>query len=128
MESKSSTTKDEYCPYRTIGESSYSVTVGASYDGDFSGNGSFSYSKSLPDTDINVSSSSKYVEWKLDLDDQAQKQTITFEPAITFDCPENKSSVKITVDVDYHLDSWNTFNEIVNIYKTVTCYPSNLSQ
>lgn len=127
--STSSVTVDSYGPHRTIGSSSYSVSVGSSFNANsgttFGAN--FSYSKNIVDTNIEATSTTKQAEWDVTLKSSAKSKTITFVPAVTFVCPESKSSINITLSSNYVVDSWNTFNETLSVSRTVTCTPSNVS-
>lgn len=126
--SSTSVTRDAYGPSRTIGSSSYSVDIGASFDKNIIFNLGLSYSRNIEDTDIDVSLTPSGAEWDVTLKSQAQKYAFNFEPGITFDCPSNKASISISTYSSYTLDSWDTAREVISLSKTFTAYPNSLSK
>lgn len=51
----------------------------------------------------------------------------TFKPGINFQCPSNKSSVSVTANASYTLDSWDSGREEISLNKSFTCYPDRVS-
>ncbi len=124
-----STSLDAYGPHRTIDSSSYSVDVGLSVDseGTIGISGGWSYSRNIEDTDIDASCTDKKAYWDITLEDDAQKNSFTFEPSASFKCPYNKASVQIDVSASCVFDSWFAFEETVSLNRTIICTPSSLS-
>ncbi len=109
--------RDAFGPTRTIKSSSYSVDIGASF-GKTGVSLGLNYTRDIDDTEIDVSLSTSSAEWDVNLNKGAKKSSVNFEPRITFDCPENKPEVAIRTYVGYTVDSWNTFDEIIDRNKT----------
>lgn len=128
--STSSVSIDSYGPHRTIQSSSYTVSVGASFENITSAtfDANFSYTKNIEDTSIEATSTTKLAQWEVSLSGDARKQSINFVPATTFVCPETKGNITISVSSDYVLDSWDTFKETISINRNVKCTPSSCSQ
>lgn len=76
-------------------------------------------------TDVSVSTSG--VTWNTALSGGAQKAAFTFKPGINFQCPSNKSSVSVTANASYTLDSWDSGREEISLNKSFTCYPDRVS-
>ncbi len=53
--------------------------------------------------------------------------SFTFKPGINFQCPSNKSSVSVTANASYTLDSWDSGREEISLNKSSTCYPDRVS-
>lgn len=125
----SSVTVDSYGPHRQADVTTYSVSVGASFNANsgttFGAN--FSYSKNMPDTDIEADCTRTQAEWEVDLHSKARKKSINFVPAVTFVCPDSKSSMSLSLQSTYDLDSLLTFSELISINRTVTCTPTKYS-
>lgn len=116
-------TREEYGPSRTIGSSSYSFDIGAS----FGENAGFSASYDISETDINVLSSSTKTVWTVEYKKDAQTQTNEFHPAITMSCSSSTSSAKMYISTSYQVDSWNTLPVSRSISTTITFYPGRIS-
>lgn len=126
----SSVTIDSYGPERIDKNSSYGVSVGASFN-ETSGTtfgANFNYTKQMPETDIEATRSTTQAMWNVTLSDGARTSTCTFIPAVTFVCPDSKSSISLSLSSDYYLDSWDTFKEAVSVSRNVTCNPNSYSQ
>ncbi len=126
----SSVTIDSYGPERIDKNSSYSVSVGASFN-ETSGTtfgANFNYTKRMPETDIEATRSTTQAMWNVTLSDGARTSTCTFIPAVTFVCPDSKSSISLSLSSDYYLGSWDTFKEAVSVSRNVTCNPNSYSQ
>lgn len=125
-----SVTIDSYGPHRTIKTTSYSVSVGTSFENMIpSGlDANFSYSKNIPDTTIEATSTTKKSQWEISLSDEARKQTINFVPATTFVCPDTKESITISASSDYTIDSWDTLKETISTNIQVRCTASNCTK
>lgn len=125
-----SVTIDAYGPERIDKNSSYSVSVGGSFNENsgttFGAN--FSYTKQMPETDIEATRTPTQAMWNVKLSGGARTSTSTFVPAVTFVCPDSKSSISLSLSTDYILDSWDTFNETVSVRRNVTCTPTSYSQ
>lgn len=67
------------------------------------------------------------VTWNTALSGGAQKAAFTFKPGINFQCPSNKSSVSVTANASYTLDSWDSGREEISLNKSFTCYPDRVS-
>lgn len=67
------------------------------------------------------------VTWNTALSGGAQKAAFTFKPGINFQCPSNKSSVSVTANASYTLDSWDSRREEISLNKSFTCYPDRVS-
>lgn len=76
-------------------------------------------------SDVSVSTSG--VTWNTALSGGAQKAAFTFKPGINFQCPSNKSSVSVTANASYTLDSWDSGREEISLNKSFTCYPDRVS-
>ena len=79
-------------------------------------------------TDIEATRSTTQAMWNVTLSDGARTSTCTFIPAVTFVCPDSKSSISLSLSSDYYLDSWDTFKEAVSVSRNVTCNPNSYSQ
>ena len=79
------------------------------------------------DTNIDVSVSTSGVTWNTALSGGAQKAAFTFKPGINFQCPSNKSSVSVTANASYTLESWDSGREEISLNKSFTCYPDRVS-
>ena len=77
--------------------------------------------------EIDVSVSTSGVTWNTALSGGAQKAAFTFKPGINFQCPSNKSSVSVTANASYTLDSWDSGREEISLNKSFTCYPDRVS-
>ena len=122
-------TRVEYGPSRTVGESSYSYSLGGDWSSSgVSVSGGFSYSQSISDTDINVNSLPNITTWNVVLSGEAQKQTCTFSPAITYSTSKSAEYAKFYVDTKFNTDAWNEFPTYTNIGKSVVCYPSSIKK
>ena len=125
----SGVTRVEYGPSRTVGESSYSYSLGGDWSNSgVSVSGGFSYSQSISDTDINVNSLPNITTWNVVLSGEAQKQTCTFSPAITYSTSKSKAYAKFYVDTKFNTDAWNEFPTHTTIGKSVVCYPSSIDK
>ncbi len=125
--SSTSVTRDSYGPERTIGSSSYSVNIGATFGKEISGDLGLSWTKTISDTDIDVSLSSPGATWTANLTGEAQKYGFSFEPGISMACPSNKSSISVTANASYTLDSWDTLEETISLNKSFTCTPTSVN-
>lgn len=74
-----------------------------------------------------LNSSTSGVTWNTALSGGAQKAAFTFKPGINFQCPSNKSSVSVTANASYTLDSWDSGREEISLNKSFTCYPDRVS-
>lgn len=63
------------------------------------------------------------VEWDLEILGQAQKHEYVFTPAVSYHCPQAKSSVTFNTYASYTLDSILTFEDTIELEKTFTCTP-----
>ena len=126
----SSVTIDSYGPQRIDKNSSYSVSVGASFGetGGTSFSANFNYTQEMPETDIEATRTTTQAVWDVTLRNGARKRTCTFIPAVTFACPDSKSAISLSLSSDYVLDSWDTFKEAVSVSRNVTCNPNSYSQ
>lgn len=125
----SSVTVDSYGPLILDKTSSYTVSVGESFNAN-SGTtfgADFEYTKNITDADIEATSTTKQAQWDISLSSTARTKSITFVPAITFDCPASKASVDISCSSKYVLDSWDTFKETVSVSRNVTCKSTNVA-
>lgn len=52
---------------------------------------------------------------------------IEIPSSINFQCPSNKSSVSVTANASYTLDSWDSGREEISLNKSFTCYPDRVS-
>ena len=123
-----SVTLDDYGPSRTItsGSETYEVSVGVSLDNISFGH-SKSYTRNIYDTEISTQCTSTDAIWELALEKDAQKDNCRFEPAATFVCSYNKSSVKLNLYSGYTLDSRLTAQEEISLDRTITCTSSDVS-
>ena len=123
-----SVTLDDYGPSRTITSDSetYEVSVGVSLDNISFGH-SKSYTRNIYDTEISTQCTSTDAIWELALEKDAQKDNCRFEPAATFVCSYNKSSVKLNLYAGYTLDSRLTAQEEISLDRTITCTSSEVS-
>ena len=123
-----SVTLDDYGPSRTItsGTETYEVSVGVSLDNISFGH-SKSYTRNIYDTEISTQCTSTDAIWELALEKDAQKDNCRFEPAATFVCSYNKSSVKLNLYAGYTLDSLLTAQEEISLDRTITCTSSDVS-
>ena len=123
-----SVTLDDYGPSRTITSDSetYEVSVGVSLDNISVGH-SKSYTRNIYDTEISTQCTSTDAIWELALEKDAQKDNCRFEPAATFVCSYNKSSVKLNLYAGYTLDSRLTAQEEISLDRTITCTSSDVS-
>ena len=123
-----SVTLDDYGPSRTItsGSETYEVSVGVSLDNISFGH-SKSYTRNIYDTEISTQCTSTDAIWELALEKDAQKGNCRFEPAATFVCSYNKSSVKLNLYAGYTLDSRLTAQEEISLDRTITCTSSDVS-
>ena len=123
-----SVTLDDYGPSRTITSDSetYEVSVGVSLDNISFGH-SKSYTRNIYDTEISTQCTSTDAIWELALEKDAQKDNCRFEPAATFVCSYNKSSVKLNLYAGYTLDSRLTAQEEISLDRTITCTSSDES-
>lgn len=123
-----SVTLDDYGPSRTItsGSETYEVSVGVSLDNISFGH-SKSYTRNIYDTEISTQCTSTDAIWELALEKDAQKDNCRFEPAATFVCSYNKSSVKLNLYAGYTLDSLLTAQEEISLDRTITCTSSDVS-
>lgn len=123
-----SVTLDDYGPSRTITSDSetYEVSVGVSLDNISFGH-SKSYTRNIYDTEISTQCTSTDAIWELALEKDAQKENCRFEPAATFVCSYNKSSVKLNLYAGYTLDSRLTAQEEISLDRTITCTSSDVS-
>ena len=123
-----SVTLDDYGPSRTItsGSETYEVSVGVSLD-NISFVHSKSYTRNIYDTEISTQCTSTDAIWDLALEKDAQKDNCRFEPAATFVCSYNKSSVKLNLYAGYTLDSRLTAQEEISLDRTITCTSSDVS-
>ena len=123
-----SVTLDDYGPSRTItsGSETYEVSVGVSLDNISFGH-SKSYTRNIYDTEISTQCTSTDAIWELALEKDAQKDNCRFEPAATFVCSYNKSSVKLNLYAGYTLDSRLTAQEEIFLDRTITCTSSDVS-
>ena len=123
-----SVTLDDYGPSRTITSDSetYEVSVGVSLDNISFGH-SKSYTRNIYDTEISTQCTSTDAIWELALEKDAQKDNCRFEPAATFVCSYNKSSVKLNLYAGYTLDSRLTAQEEISLDRTITCTSSDVS-
>ena len=123
-----SVTLDDYGPSRTItsGSETYEVSVGVSLD-NISFVHSKSYTRNIYDTEISTQCTSTDAIWELALEKDAQKDNCRFEPAATFVCSYNKSSVKLNLYAGYTLDSRLTAQEEISLDRTITCTSSDVS-
>lgn len=123
-----SVTLDDYGPSRTItsGSETYEVSVGVSLDNISFGH-SKSYTRNIYDTEISTQCTSTDAIWELALEKDAQKDNCRFEPAATFVCSYNKSSVKLNLYAGYTLDSRLTAQEEISLDRTITCTSSDVS-
>ena len=123
-----SVTLDDYGPSRTITSDSetYEVSVGVSLDNISFGH-SKSYTRNIYDTEISTQCTSTDAIWELALEKDAQKDNCRFEPAATFVCSYNKSSVKLNLYAGYTLDSLLTAQEEISLDRTITCTSSDVS-
>ena len=123
-----SVTLDDYGPSRTITSDSetYEVSVGVSLDNISFGH-SKSYTRNIYDTEISTQCTSTDAIWELALKKDAQKDNCRFEPAATFVCSYNKSSVKLNLYAGYTLDSLLTAQEEISLDRTITCTSSDVS-
>lgn len=128
--STSSVTIDAYGPHRTIESNSYSVEIGGAWstEGNFEISGGWNWTRYIDDTTIEASSTTDTATWNVTLDNNAQETSFDFEPAVTFDCPSNKSTVYIAVNASYCLDSWNTFPETIELSRTIKCTATSASE
>lgn len=124
-----STTLDDFGPQRTVHSSTYTVDFGGQLDdtGTISINGGWSYSKTIEDTEIDVTFTTKLVEWDLTLTAGAQETSCIFYPAATYKCPSTKSSIQISANASCIFDSWDTLKETVSLNRNITITPSNAS-
>lgn len=119
--------RDEYAPHRTIGSKSYSATIGTSLSSDgVTVDGSFSKSYSIDDTDINVTSTSSTTEWDVVYDDDAQLQTNSFCPCISFCTDEDEDFAEFYTRSRYYVDAWNDSRKIISITKYISCDPEDI--
>ena len=123
-----SVTLDDYGPSRTITSDSetYEVSVGVSLDNISFGH-SKSYTRNIYDTEISTQCTSTDAIWELALEKDAQKDNCRFEPAATFVCSYNKSSVKLNLYAGFSLDSRLTAQEEISLDRTITCTSSDVS-
>ena len=123
-----SVTLDDYGPSRTITSDSetYEVSVGVSLDNISFGH-SKSYTRNIYDTEISTQCTSTDAIWELALEKDAQKDNCRFEPAATFVCSYNKSSVKLNLYAGYTPDSRLTAQEEISLDRTITCTSSDVS-
>lgn len=123
-----SVTLDDYGPSRTITSDSetYEVSVGVSLDNISFGH-SKSYTRNIYDTEISTQCTSTDAIWELALEKMQQKDNCRFEPAATFVCSYNKSSVKLNLYAGYTLDSRLTAQEEISLDRTITCTSSDVS-
>ena len=123
-----SVTLDDYGPSRTITSDSetYEVSVGVRLDNISFGH-SKSYTRNIYDTEISTQCTSTDAIWELALEKDAQKDNCRFEPAATFVCSYNKSSVKLNLYAGYTLDSRLTAQEEISLDRTITCTSSDVS-
>lgn len=124
-----SVTVDSYGPHRTVDTSSYSVNVSGTFQKGVSPSfsGGFNYTRNLVDTDIEASATTRYAEWEIDFDGNAQENSFNFEPAVTFDCPSSKSYVDFSLSATYDVDAWNTFNHTISSSISVRCDALNVN-
>lgn len=98
---------DSYGPESTNNANSYTVNLGGGLQGikkkDLSVGlqGSFSYTRSINNTQISANVTNKTAKWTLKLSHEAQKQTCKFEPAVTFNCPQQKKSIDLVMETTY---------------------------
>lgn len=103
------------------------VSLSVDSEGTIGISGGWSYSRNIEDTDIDASCTDKKAYWDITLEDDAQKNSFTFEPSASFKCPYNKASVQIDVSASCVFDSWFAFEETVSLNRTIICTPSSLS-
>lgn len=125
--SSSSVTVDDYGPERVANTGSVGVNVGGTLGEDISLELGLSWTQNTTDTNIDVSVSTSGVTWNTALSGGAQKAAFTFKPGINFQCPSNKSSVSVTANASYTLDSWDSGREEISLNKSFTCYPDRVS-
>ena len=77
---------------------------------------------------IKATCSATQAMWNVTLSGGARTSTCTFIPAVTFVCPDSKSSIRLSLSSDYYLDSLDTFKEVVSVSRNVTCNPNSYSQ
>lgn len=123
----SSVTVDDYGPERVANTGSVGVNVGGTLGEDISLELGLSWTQNTTDTNIDVSVSTSGVTWNTALSGGAQKAAFTFKPGINFQCPSNKSSVSVTANASYTLDSWDSGREEISLNKSFTCYPDRVS-
>ena len=124
----SSTTLIDYGPTRTIKAQSYSVDISGDWsDSGFTIGGGWSYSKTIEDTDIEAEHTTNSVLWEVTLGGTAEEKSLLFYPSAVFNCPDDKSSIQITTNASYVLDSLVTLNETIEVNRTITCRPSSAS-
>ena len=123
-------TRKDYSPVRTIDTDTYNVDIGLSLEKENIGISAslFSASYSIPDTDIEVTSTTKVTDWVVSYADfkDSQKKTSEFHPAIIWECPSSFNSAEFSITTSYQVDSWNTFPVSRSFTADITCYPDRI--
>lgn len=124
-------TRKDYSPVRTIDTDTYNVDIGLSLEKENIGISAslFSASYSIPDTDIEVTSTTKVTDWVVSYADfkDSQKKTSEFHPAIIWECPSSFNSAEFSITTSYQVDSWNTFPVSRSFTANITCYPDRIT-
>ena len=125
--SSSSVTVDDYGPERVANSGTIGINVAGTIAKEPSLNLGFSWTQNTTDTSIDVSVSTSGVTWDTTLKKNAKKAAFTFKPGINLQCPSNKSSISVTTNASYTLNSWDTLQEKISLNKSFTCYPTRVN-
>lgn len=124
----SSVTISKCEPKRTITTGSNTIGIDVNLSGPFGSKpnewgvtGGWSWSRDYVDTVIKASEGSTKGTWNITLYDTAQEASFAFEPGAVFECPDTKSTVLLSVEASYILDSWDTLQETITLNRTIQC-------
>lgn len=122
----SSVLLDDYGPQTTDDAENYHVSIGDTlYETDDEVlKSEFNYSKPLLDAAIETNRTETEAIWNVSLEKQARTSTYVFVPAVTFFCPDAKTSVDINLSSSFTFDSWNTLKKTISSNRDVTLYPT----
>lgn len=122
----SSVLLDAYGPQTTDDNENYHVSIfDTLYETDKEVlKAEFNYSKPLPNATIEANCTRNEAIWNVSLEKEARNDTYVFVPAVTFSCPESKSSVDINLSSSYTVDSWNTLKKTISSNRDVTLNPA----
>lgn len=122
----SSVLLDAYGPQATDDNENYHVSIGDTlYETDNEVlKAELNYSKPLPNDTIEANCTRNIAIWNVSLEKEARTDTSVFVPAVTFSCPDAKSSVDLNLSSSYTADSWNTLKKTISSSRDVTLNPA----